>query len=503
MSAGDVPMAMATVTVGQTVPPGPSATPNSPLELDTAKSVTVTFFKIPTNPAIMHYMTSGQAAVSELPVNVQQTAFPFYHWNSKEGGLNQIKWGTATNDERFWSSLVDTGVTLPPAPSSTPPAVNPPSTPAASTTLSSAATSGTALSPTSTNTAVSGPVGKQASGISSGATAGIAVGCLVAGALIAGLIFWFSGRKRRASGARDYEASSTALMPREKGFAANTVSVVSDSPTTSPLSGVLPMPIEDKAITGEISIISNSIKNHVQSYYQMGRVSPRLIDMDDIHAIGSNQLISAGTLSTLLGNSATREIALRFCIAWVVCSRMQPSDEPGAKLLPVEISECYQKITKKHSSPSGKKYLQDLRILANFREAHAPAMFARWRVMTAELTQGLYARDAFNRSDSRNGIIRAAVDALDNVLRPFTDSRMDNGERRQNLEEILKRSALFAFTLFSQPSTWDFNWHREGAFKTGELCIFPSLVQLSGENGQSFSQPRPFSEAVVRRLDEQ
>jgi hypothetical protein len=121
-------------------------------------------------------------------------------------------------------------------------------------------------------------------------------------------------------------------------------------------------------------------------------------------------------------------------------------------------------------------------------------------VTTAELLQGKYVRNPFTRSDSQNENIQTAVVALENVLRPFADSRMDNGDRKRNLEEILKRSALFAFTLFSQPSTWGFDWEEEGAVKLGDLTIFPCLLQLSDENGQPVVPPRPFSEAVVRRL---
>jgi hypothetical protein len=126
---------------------------------------------------------------------------------------------------------------------------------------------------------------------------------------------------------------------------------------------------------------------------------------------------------------------------------------------------------------------------------------ARWRVTTAELMQGSYVRDPFTASDGRNGSVQAAANTLDHILRPFADSRMENGERRRNLEEILKRAALFAFTLFSQPSTWDFDWQAHG-IKSGELCIFPTLVQLSNEAGQPINPPLPFSEAVVRHLDE-
>jgi hypothetical protein len=79
---------------------------------------------------------------------------------------------------------------------------------------------------------------------------------------------------------------------------------------------------------------------------------------------------------------------------------------------------------------------------------------------------------------------------------------MDDGARSRNLEEILKRAAQFAFTLFSQPTAWDFDWQNEHGVKSGSFCIFPALVQTSDENGEPLNPPRPFSEAVNRRLDE-
>lgn len=91
---------------------------------------------------------------------------------------------------------------------------------------------------------------------------------------------------------------------------------------------------------------------------------------------------------------------------------------------------------------------------------------------------------------------------LDNVLRPFADSRMDDGTRSRNLEEILKRSAQFAFTLFSQPTAWDFDWQNGQGIESGNLCIFPALVQVEDANGMPIRPPRPFSEAVNRRLEE-
>ncbi|KAH8731914.1 hypothetical protein GQ44DRAFT_670571 [Phaeosphaeriaceae sp. PMI808] len=455
---------------------------------DGPPAVSVTFYKVQGNTGVLHFISPG---LSTLGTIIPQTWTQSKSWYIWQG--NTVAWGTIQGDQ--WQSqmpILDTTITftgLPPIPSA----------PIGSTTTNSVAQSldsSTALAAAGSTSLATAPLetspASSASskpkpnhkGVSSGAVAGVAIGCLIAGALITGILFWFCWGRRRTSQKRDYETSSAALVPQEKGFVTNSTSVGDSSPATAPISFTAPLPLEDNTISGEISKISNSIKNHVQSYYHTGRVSPELLDLDDIQAIGTNLPVPVGTLSTLLGNSTTREIALRFCIAWVVCSRIKPDVDPRTSLLPVEIAKCFEKIANAQRGST----------------KHTP-LAPRWRVMTAELLQSSYIRDPFNASDNRNGSIQAALDALDNILQPYADSRMDNGQRRRNLEEIIKRSALFAFKLFSQPSTWDFDWKEDQDVKSGELCIFPALVQLSDEAFQPVSPPRPFSEAVVRRLN--
>jgi hypothetical protein len=134
------------------------------------------------------------------------------------------------------------------------------------------------------------------------------------------------------------------MASQEKGISADTTVVSGKGLMGAGSRTGLPQPLEDKAISGDISKISNAIKNHVQSYYHNSRVTPGLIDYDDLHALGSNLPISVGTLTTLLGNAATREIALRFIIAWVLVSKLQPSKDPSKSLLPSELAQCYQVI---------------------------------------------------------------------------------------------------------------------------------------------------------------
>lgn len=190
--------------------------------------------------------------------------------------------------------------------------------------------------------------GKSSSnnGVSSGAAAGIAIGCLIAGALIAGVVVWSCLRRARRSRRGPVQDATALTFLPSKG----NEPLVKSAPVTGvrPLSEVmdtaLPQPLEDKAITSGISGISNAIKNHVQSFYHSSRVNPVLLDQADLHALGSNLPISTGTVSTLLGDPDTRETALRFCIAWVVLSRMQLSSSPNTSFLPGEIVQCYENL---------------------------------------------------------------------------------------------------------------------------------------------------------------
>jgi hypothetical protein len=208
----------------------------------------------------------------------------------------------------------------------------------------------TAGEPTAPTASVSVPVQRperSAKDVTSGAAAGLAIGCFFAGLLLAGLIFWFCWRKRKPSRAHDYEASRTALVAPEKGFATQASPLAA-----TPMSDLMPLPLEDKAVSGEISKIASSIKNHIQSYYHADRVNAAFLDLNDIQAMGSNLPVSVETLSTSLSNAATREIALRFCVAWVVCSRILPGAGSKSTLLPLEIADCSKKIanTQKGSS---------------------------------------------------------------------------------------------------------------------------------------------------------
>jgi hypothetical protein len=356
LDPNDKVVANATVSIA-TLQPG--ATP-LPVYDPKQKPATVAFYSVSSIPNFLRVSAIDRGLVSTLtPSAWSPLVFgelrSFYYWN----GQKDLRWGTVSGDQQ---AAVPITITDPPVVGASPTATPSPSittTPVTSVTATantgtdvpsspSGGTNGTTTAPTPSVIPVS-----KGNNVTSGAAAGIAIGCLLAGILIAGLLFWFCGRKRKPARSHDYEASRTALVPQEKGFATSAIPLGSRTVATSPLLDVLPLPLEDKAVAGEISKISLSVKNHVQSYYHASRVNAALLDLDDIQALGNNLPISVGTLSTLLDNAATREIALRFCIAWVVCSRILPGTGSRATLLPAEVAECSQSIASARGSASG------------------------------------------------------------------------------------------------------------------------------------------------------
>lgn len=328
-------------------------------ETDSTAMAAITFVRFPNESNNLRFNAPGQSFTGNLPPNSWISGLSWYYWKQAE---TQILWGTKEGDDAHHVPITDTGIAstnLPSAPLSSSLAVTSGSTlilGSTTPTTAVSATLATTEAPTETSTSqIRRPTETSASqppkptvigsyGLSDGAVAGVAIGCLIAGALIAGIVIWLCwGRRKRLRAQRS--PSDPALMPAEKGFTAETIPLSSNSRNTVVPTSSLPQPLEDKAISGDISKISNSIKNHVQSYYHHNSVNPRLIDYDHIQTLHTSPPASPEMLKTLLETSATREIALRFCLAWVIVSRMQPYKEPSNSLLPPEVVQCLQETT--------------------------------------------------------------------------------------------------------------------------------------------------------------
>lgn len=85
-----------------------------------------------------------------------------------------------------------------------------------------------------------------------------------------------------------------------------------------------------------------------------------------------------------------------------------------------------------------------------------------------------------------------ALELADTFLRPCAKDE-DHEKRLFNLEEIMKRAARFGFLLFSQPSSFHFDWSDNDS----GLVVFPGLLQVSDDNGKPVASPRVFGKKEV------
>src|SRR5688572_28370897 len=98
-------------------------------------------------------------------------------------------------------------------------------------------------------------------------------------------------------------------------------------------------------------------------------------------------------------------------------------------------------------------------------------LLSRWKQMTATMMYNYYVLEAFSNFDSRTTNIDRAVEDLEPLLRLYADDHVDsprNNARLHQLKEVLQSGARFAFTMFSQPGFWRFDWDVEDGSKGGE-----------------------------------
>ncbi|KAJ4375513.1 hypothetical protein N0V86_007045 [Didymella sp. IMI 355093] len=281
--------------------------------------------------------------------------------------------------------------------------------------------------------------------LTGGSVAGVAIGMLLAGALIAGAVFLFLLRRqkrRQAMSAAAYSQQHASYTERnirpEKGATVVAASVGS-------IDDLLPQPAEDDAITGDLSKIRDNIRNHVRTYYHSEPISTTNINEAGIRDIAASTGTSAAVIAKALADPLTRDNALRSIVGSVILTRCTGERSPS--LLPNDV---------------------------------------------AALSASIPASNE-NNYPSRAQAFQDTAASLDSILAPFVKGSVDGSQRRKNLDMILTRAARFAFLLFAQPGTFRFDF----ASQQGGLTVFPALVQTVGDQGQSLSPIKVLTEKEV------
>lgn len=173
-------------------------------------------------------------------------------------------------------------------------------------------------------------------GLKAGPVAGIAIGMFLVGALVAGAVFFFLLRRQKkqhamsaAAHSRQHTSYAEQNKSREKGATVVAASVGS-------IDDLIPQPVEDDMITGDLSKIRDNIKNHVRTYYHSGPISAAEINEASIRDITALTGASAAVLVKALTNPVTRDSALRSIAGSIILSKC--NEERSPSLLPNDVA---------------------------------------------------------------------------------------------------------------------------------------------------------------------
>ncbi|ORY18526.1 hypothetical protein BCR34DRAFT_320182 [Clohesyomyces aquaticus] len=250
-------------------------------------------------------------------------------------------------------------------------------------------------------------------------------------------------------------------------------------PTPSPQSDLPPLspslpcphgihkPLPDHVIEQDFASLYQAIVNHVLRYYST-KTGRKGVSQYSLEHATVGMRISWIHLMSLLGDEKTRHAALALCIAFTILSRslllkLGLSNNPGSTFLPPEIVECFQ------------SFSTGLMAVMDGSHGHGQVHFgllSRWKIISATLMHATYVRDAFSPFDSRTINIERALKDLDPLLHTYAlFSHGDDNARLADLRDVLRSGAKFAFTLFSQPCFWEWDWASEAPSRNEAKAI--------------------------------
>ncbi|EXJ58199.1 hypothetical protein A1O7_05624 [Cladophialophora yegresii CBS 114405] len=364
------------------------------------------------------------------------------------------------------------------------------STSTTSTPTSSDAAASNSSAPTS-STSSQVIVHDSGRGLSDGAVAGVAIGCAIAGALIAlGVLFLLMGdrlRKRHYPGAASSPAHSRHASSKKPGYLNSTLrhpkgGAVERSVEEVTAEAVLEQPKDDATIKQTVAALFKAIEDHADNYYvDTAARSDRQKEpaTQSTHPPSGITAQSNVDFEALLADRFSRSSAITGLITAQILDAIDFFGVTERSLLP--------EIITKFLRSSADKFKDDQR---------SRLILSRWRTSTAALVGSV---DSPERRAHSQTAIDALITDVDSIvgtyIRPETDK-----DRHQHLVKLCKRGQELGLLLLSQPTEWRFYWSdaanaRRAASQTqrgekGRMHVFVIQPQL-----------RRVTDHVARKLD--
>ncbi|KAH7123082.1 hypothetical protein EDB81DRAFT_766032 [Dactylonectria macrodidyma] len=306
-------------------------------------------------------------------------------------------------------------------------------------------------------------------GLSGGAIAGVAIGCLLLGLALGALAVFIFCRRRGKKRRHHHRPRGEFLAEKES------VLPHDSSPTSINLDHFLLDTTPDKEIVSELRALGDLVSMHVDNNYhhQPVQTDPSALAAS-ISKLGFHAA-SASTIASLCCNPQTRAVGLRHFISHVIFTSIDFSARSPLSMLPAPVAAFLASIPMTEDS------------------TETSLAFSKWRALSAFLLHP-------NRTE-RTPLIpseaatipqaQGLTSALNTVLSIFVSHRESQVE---HLQAVILEFANFGYVLLSQPS--DFRFVYKASSQDGgdrAIVVCAGLEKLSRRDGGSV-----VSSALVR-----
>ncbi|TDZ14122.1 hypothetical protein Cob_v012973 [Colletotrichum orbiculare MAFF 240422] len=348
-----------------------------------------------------------------------------------------------------------------------------------------------------------------------GEIAGTAIGCLVAGLLIGGLVAFlflrrqFQQRSSRSPSGSGSGSGQITLATESKAFGpSSSVAHSHDIQLAQFLLDVTP----DKDLLSELQSLGELIRQHVDNHYHSRPVqaSPQPL-VSALRNLGFGD-ISTLTIEEVVGaciDPQTRQAGLQHVIALLVFTSIDFSSSnsrsSGSRysMLPNTVSSLLQSMPPPEAR-GGEK------------EAVSLAL-SRWRTLSAFLLHPMRSQRT-PLSPAQSEVFPKAKDfatALNTYLGHFTHA--DQGQQRQtdHLQAVIFECAKFGYEILSQPGEWRFTYFSDAGVESNVQtqaasssdCLSKNRIRRRGSVGlgsfdilPAAGQDRPRYEKTIRDI---
>ncbi|KAK0942415.1 hypothetical protein LTR29_006001 [Friedmanniomyces endolithicus] len=248
----------------------------------------------------------------------------------------------------------------------------------------------------------------------------------------------------------------------------------------------LPQEKDDHAIIRDFQSMFVQIQLHVEGFYgsEAGKVSKR--------TVGLIEQLAPGQLPGLLLHTKDAVPILEAILARWIVQRISLRSDAKESLLPIEFTSIPEQ-NKWHMETDGREN----GLAAESRNGFSQA-FAEWRVLTgfllpnpAPIHDGTVGVEA--------NIARAAL-ALTQAFAPWELPGKSNGDRTGSLRVILQLASKAGILLFTQPSTFMFEWSSRAGAQGNSLIITPALLRRLDASGKPLRSAQVLIEPRVSSI---